>query len=316
VSNGSKKDAWDKFSAISSFMSAVVIAAIGLYFTNSYNRKQLAIQQASTLAQFLPSIGSSNPRVQQAAYQGLITLGYASLAAGYAANSASRAAFAVQSVTPGTSAQAAPHLQALAVRGIDVSIYNGTIDWHSVASNNVGFAAIRCTEGTNRPDDNFVTNSTEARRAGVKVGAYHMYDPRADAVSQARWYLAKADVKDQDFPPMLDIELAIPSGSSRIAGNIQRWLDVVQAATKRRPMLYVIPSIRERPDLLRLAAKYPVWIAQYGEASSTPFLTPWTVWQYSDQGHVNGINGPVDLNIFNGNENGLDAFLRNSRSPT
>ncbi|HLY01101.1 MAG TPA: GH25 family lysozyme [Candidatus Cybelea sp.] len=313
MSNSGRKDGWDKFASVSSFLSSVLIAVIGLRFTYVYNQKQLEVQRASTLAQFLPSMGSSNPAVQQVAYQGLITLGFADLAARYE-NPASRAAFAVQSISAPPSSQIEPRLQTIAVRGIDVSEFQGRIDWSAVANSGIGFALMRATEGKSLRDGSFANNLLQARRAGIVTGSYHFYRVEDDAKAQAQWYLANAQPASDGFPPVVDIEQAIPQDRPGTAKDIQTWLDIVQKATGRRPMIYVYGAVRQHPDLLRIVQKYNVWLAQYsGAISSTPVLTPWTVWQYSSQGRVGGISGDVDLNIFNGNPSGLSAFVNNSR---
>jgi lysozyme len=314
MSGGNKKDFWDKLSALSSFFSAVIIGTVGTAVTLVYNHNQLQIQRASALMQALPALGSSNPMLRQAGYQALITLGYPDLAAKFGPSPESRAAFAVQSTAKQTSSQASAYLPTQAVQGIDVSDWQRLIDWRSVAKSNIGFALIRSSQGATIPDNQFRANADGAQAAGIKVAAYHVYSPGDAAVQQAQWFLSRTKQTHMDFPPVLDIELVIPQDQESTERGIQAWLDAVQKATGWRPIIYVYSQILRDRGLLRIVRRYPVWVAQYsGAVSTTPFLTPWTIWQYSDQGHINGIPGLVNLDIFNGNQSGMDAFIQASR---
>jgi uncharacterized protein (TIGR03382 family) len=199
------------------------------------------------------------------------------------------------------------------VKGIDVSYYQGAIDWPTVKADGVVYAFIRTSDGTYH-DPKFDTYWAESRAAGVKHGAYHFFRPAGDPIAQADYLLSKigGKLEADDLPPVLDVEAADGVPAATIAANIRLWSDHVEAAIGRKPIIYTgfyfwRDSVGN-PDI----HQDPLWHAQYTTASCPNIATAWPdweFWQYSSTGSVGGISGNVDMDRFNGDKTQFDAFL-------
>ena len=181
------------------------------------------------------------------------------------------------------------------LKGVDVSHFQGEVDWPAVARDGVRFCFVKATEGADNVDPNFSRNWEGAKAAGLLRGAYHFFHPDEDAKQQAEHYLSVVSLDDQALPPALDIEVTNGVGVKGLQSGIRTWLQTVQASSGRKPVLYTDPSFwREsvRADL----SNYPLWLACYANQPDVPpSWRTWTFWQHSDQGRVRGIPGLVDL---------------------
>lgn len=181
------------------------------------------------------------------------------------------------------------------LRGIDVSHFQGDIDWPAVAGDGVHFCFIKATEGIGDVDPMFARNWTEAKAAGLLRGAYHFFHPNLDAKQQAEHFLSVVKQDGDSLPPALDIEVTDGVDAQDLQTGIRTWIETVEAATGRKPVLYTDPSFWQENVKADLS-EYPLWLACYAsEPSMPPDWQNWTFWQHSEQGHVSGINGPVDL---------------------
>jgi lysozyme len=190
---------------------------------------------------------------------------------------------------------------AAGVRGIDVSHYQGVIDWGLVAEAGMAFAFIKATEGTSEVDPQFQDNWSGAKAAGLLRGAYHFYQPGEDPRQQAESFLSAVQTVPGDLPPVLDVE--IPGDPSEIIAGIQAWLAAVQQETAKAPIVYTSPSFwAQLGASVSGFGHFPLWIAEYGvTAPKIPEgWTTWTFWQFSESGSVSGIEGSVDLDLFQG----------------
>src|ERR1700704_2322289 len=124
-------------------------------------------------------------------------------------------------------------------QGIDVSHYQGTIDWAQVAQAGKTFAFIKATEGTSEADPQFQANWNGAKAAGLLRGAYHFYQPGDDPQQQAGYFLNAVQPGPGDLPAVLDIELS--GKPSEIVAGIWVWLIAVEKATGKTPILYTNP---------------------------------------------------------------------------
>lgn len=184
-------------------------------------------------------------------------------------------------------------------RGIDVSYYQGNIDWSAVAQAGVVFSFIKATEGTLTIDPQFHANWNGAHAAGLLRGAYHFYHPGADPHQQAEHFLNVAQIGPGDLPPVLDIET--PGEASEIIAGIQVWLAAVEHRTGKTPILYTDPGFwatLKTPGF----GRFPLWIAEYGVVEPTvpTGWSAWTFWQFSEAMSIQGIKGFVDFDVFQG----------------
>ena len=194
--------------------------------------------------------------------------------------------------------------------GIDVSHWQGTVDWKAVAADGVEFAFIKATEGGDYVDPRFAANWAGAQRAGVVRGAYHFYRPQTDALAQAAHFLRTVQLAPGDLPPVLDVEVTDGRSAAQIAAGVRTWLQEVERATGRRPILYTRASFWTG-QMGGGFGGYPLWVAHYGVSSPNipAEWSGWTFWQHSDAGRVDGIGGNVDLNWFNGGRAEFQAFI-------
>ncbi len=195
--------------------------------------------------------------------------------------------------------------------GIDVSYYQDTIDWDQVAADGIRFAIIRVSDGTTFLDPQFDRNWREAKRVGIIRAAYQYFRPGQDATAQAQLLLNTMGPLDPgDMPPAIDVEATDDQSPSVVANKVTEWVQVVEDALGRKPIIYTRASFWNPYVRTQDFVDYPLWVAHYG--ANCPNLpdgwTDWAFWQYSSTGSVGGINGHVDMDLFNGDEAALEAF--------
>ena len=201
------------------------------------------------------------------------------------------------------------------VEGIDVSTYQGTVDWPTAKAGGITFGIARISDGLNSPDDTFDTNWAAMQSAGVVRGAYQFFEPDQDVNAQADMMIAKmATLMPGDLAPTLDVEVTDNLTPAEIAPNVQQWIDRVASATGRVPMVYTgfyfwRDSVGGSGD-----GTNPLWVAAYG-VSCPQVPAPWTqwaMWQHSGTGSAPGVTGQVDLDTFNGDLAALQALASGS----
>lgn len=191
------------------------------------------------------------------------------------------------------------------VKGIDVSYYQGTIDWMRVKNDGVRFAFLRVSDGTGFVDPKFPTYWAQSKAAGVVRGAYQYFRPNQDPIAQADLLLAKIGTLDpDDLPPVIDVEADGGLAPAQVAAKVKLWVDHVEAALGVTPIVYTgFYFWRDQVGSPAFAAASPLWHAQYTSAACPNIPAPWgdwAFWQYTDSGSVDGIPGNVDMNRFNG----------------
>jgi len=199
--------------------------------------------------------------------------------------------------------------------GIDVSYWQGNINWDSVAQTNMAFAFIRTGDGYFE-DPQFERNWSEARRVGLLRGAYHYFRPNKDIDEQADIMISKlGTLQAGDLPPVIDLEDESMYGSysrATVIAKIHQFMDRVEAGTGRRVMIYT--GYYWWNDIIGndggAFADNPLWIAQYGPTCpKIPDNWPrWTFFQTASTGRVSGISGNVDLDLFNGTMADLESL--------
>lgn len=186
--------------------------------------------------------------------------------------------------------------------GIDVSHYQSNINWPEVATNPVGFAMMKATQGTGFVDPMFQANWKEANAAGIRTGAYHYFMPEKSFLDQAQLLLDQlAAVRydpAKDLPPAIDCEVTDGVSNAALTFALASLVNILQRQLGVKPMIYTSPGFWNgigNPDF----SECPLWIAEYTNASEPAVPSTWSgyaIWQYSQSGSVNGIEGPVDLN--------------------
>ncbi|NML67196.1 glycoside hydrolase family 25 protein [Hymenobacter sp. RP-2-7] len=198
-----------------------------------------------------------------------------------------------------TGRESTPLLAGYSVHGIDVSAYQGRIDWPQVARQQVRFAFIKASEGGSLRDARFARNWREARAAGVLCGAYHYFQPNRDGAQQAALFIKTVPLRPGDLPPVLDVEAPRFHDVAALRRQVQQWLQAVRAHYGVSPILYTNYAFYRR-YLAGHFDEYPLWLAHYEVAQPTLPAERWIIWQHSDEAYVPGIRGTVDFNVFQG----------------
>ncbi|MET0624507.1 MAG: GH25 family lysozyme [Pyrinomonadaceae bacterium] len=195
--------------------------------------------------------------------------------------------------------------------GIDVSHYQGQVNWPAVKAAGCAFAFAKATEGTGDTDPYFAANWSGMKSAGLARGAYHFFRPAEDAAQQAAHFLSTVQLAPGDLPPVLDVETSDNVSNSVLVGGVQLWLDAVEPVAGVTPIIYTAASFWDA-HLNNQFGAYPLWIAHYTAAPAPSPLpagwSDWTLWQYSQSLHVNGVAGAADHDYFNGTAEALQAL--------
>jgi len=199
------------------------------------------------------------------------------------------------------------------IAGIDISHYNGSVDYGQLAAGGVTFAFVKASEGQFTKDPLYATNYAGMQQNQIMRGAYHFFYPQIDAQAQAQNFLAVVtQLSAGDLPPALDIEVSGEQSPSAIAAAMQQWLDSVQQSLGRTPIIYTYASFWNTALGGTTAfAGYPLWIAEYTSNPSPRIPTgfsDYVFWQYSQSGSVPGITGNVDMDWFKGSQADLNQL--------
>ncbi len=196
------------------------------------------------------------------------------------------------------------------VRGVDVSHYQGDIDWNQLSSENICFAYIKATEGSMYKDEQFDKNWNEAQTTELRIGAYHFFSLDSLGKDQAENFCNTVSSVENMLPPVVDVE---PYGVYMNPDNIDKekmlselddYLNGVESYYSMRPIIYTteewLPMLQEK------FADYDLWIRSvYGKPD--PSIN-WTFWQYSNRHVLSGYSGTerfIDMNVFYGD---MDLF--------
>ncbi|RZM22566.1 MAG: glycoside hydrolase family 25 protein [Pedobacter sp.] len=199
------------------------------------------------------------------------------------------------------------------IHGIDVSYYQGKIDWKQVKAMEeddvaVKFAFIKATEGMFNVDPYFQRNWREAPKAGIICGAYHYFKPKKSGLWQAKFFLQTVKFEAGDLPPVVDIEELNGISSAEMRLELQVFLTHIEKKTDVKPIIYTGLSFYK--DYLKgYFDEYPLWVAHYHQPRLKMPAGDWHFWQHSDKAKISGINHVVDFNVFNGDSLKFDSML-------
>lgn len=190
------------------------------------------------------------------------------------------------------------------LKGIDVSHFNGDVNWKEVHAKGYTYAYAKATQGKEFVDPHFNLNWKGINESGMKRGAYHFYVASDDADAQSDIFLKTVGEWDanKDIPPVLDLEGTSIDGVelATYQKNVLSWLKAVEAKLGVQPIIYTNHpfgnSYLNTPEF----GKYKLWIADYNPAPAIPDAwksTGWYMWQHESRGDVTGVNGNVDEDL-------------------
>ena len=198
------------------------------------------------------------------------------------------------------------------VHGIDISHYQGPIDWNKLSQAREGlfpvrFIFMKASEGGDYSDRTFAANFDSAAVHGFIRGAYHFYNPKTDACKQADFFIQNVKLKAGDLPPVLDIEKKTRD-IEKLQADLKIWLRRIEEHYGVKPIIYASYKFKKRYLNDSIFNTYPYWIAHY-YVDSVRYEGKWNFWQHTDVGTLPGIEKQVDLNVFNGNADQLKQLL-------
>ena len=191
------------------------------------------------------------------------------------------------------------------IHGIDVSSYQGLIDWEKVKqmhqdSVRINFAYIKATEGILLTDPYFLRNSRACGRVGMISGAYHFFRPKANGKLQAKFFLAVAKIERGNLPPVVDVEDLDGVTPEKMRKELDDFLKEVTLKTKTKPVIY--SGLKFYYDnLAGYYNNYALWLSNFDHSDlSVVPGTRWEFWQHSNHARVSGILHGVDFDVFKG----------------
>lgn len=212
-----------------------------------------------------------------------------------------------------------PSKERYPVRGVDVSTYQGLIDWETLAAQDISFAFIKATEGSSFTDLFFAYNYEQAQKTHLRIGAYHFFSFDSPGETQAKHYIETVPKIDGMLPPVIDVEFYGDKKSNPpTQETVREQLSVMIALLREQygcaPILYAAEDTYER----YLANHFPecdIWIRS---VYTSPHLTDgreWTFWQYTNRKRLDGYEGEerfIDMNVFSGTE---EEFAQYGKEP-
>ena len=201
----------------------------------------------------------------------------------------------------------APSGERYPVRGVDVSVYQGTIDWQALAEQGISFAFIKATEGSGTEDPNFQRNWEQVRQSGLRAGAYHFFSFDSGGDTQAENFIRTVDAFEGMLPPVVDVELygekkIRPPAREDVTEQLTLLLERLEEQYHMRPVIYATGSAYDR-YLTGDYEEYDIWIRNVYFTPRLKDGRDWTFWQYTDRARLAGYEGEepfIDLNVFYG----------------
>lgn len=199
------------------------------------------------------------------------------------------------------------------IQGIDVSHHQGAIDWKTVKAQGIDFAFIKATEGENFKDSDFEKNWKSAQEAGITVGAYHYFTFCRSGVDQANNFIATVPVVSFPvLPPVIDLEFggncAKEPQKADLFTDLHLFEKRVKAHFGRKPVYYVTREFY-RAYLSDGPITNDLWVRNIFFRPHLSEQHRWVFWQYANRGRLQGIDGPVDLNVFSGSSEEWKNYL-------
>lgn len=206
--------------------------------------------------------------------------------------------------------------QSYSLRGVDVSHYQGDIDWVKIQNQNVDFAFIKATEGSSHVDECFYDNWQAAAETELLVGAYHFFSFDSDAETQAELFINTVGNMSGKITPVIDIEYygdksQNPPDKEQVDEQFGKMLDILEEHYHTKPIIYTTYKVYRRYIKGRFN-DYPLWIRNVYYPPGPEIEVDWTFWQYTDTAQLDGYNGDekyIDMNVFYGSMEELEKLI-------
>lgn len=204
------------------------------------------------------------------------------------------------------------------VHGVDVSKYQGDIDWHKLRRHGASFAFIKATEGDDHMDVAFEKNWKGAANAGIPRGAYHFYYWCSTAKDQAAWFIRNVPKAEGALPPVIDVEWNAHSrncrkrpGRTHVLSEMKTFMEILERHYGVKPIIYTAPDFYA-DNLRGQFSEYSFWLRSVVAHPKQVYPDrDWAFWQYSGTGLSGGVDGHIDLNVFNGTAESWQRWIGN-----
>ena len=204
------------------------------------------------------------------------------------------------------------------VKGVDVSSYQGEIDWDILASQNISFAFIKATEGSTFVDKNFTYNFESAQGTSLTVGAYHFFSYDSSGETQAENFINTVIPYEGMLPPVIDVEFygdkeKNPPDRAQVSEQLNVMLDLLEKHYNQKPIIYATEKSYEL-YLSNDYEEYDIWIRNVISKPKLSDNREWVFWQYTNRDKLDGYKGKekyIDVNVFNGNINEYTEYIKN-----
>lgn len=203
------------------------------------------------------------------------------------------------------------------LRGVDISNYQGTVDWQKLSSQDIDFAYIKATEGSSYTDERFEYNLSEALKTKLYIGAYHFFSFDSSGVSQAEHFIKTVPKRSSMLPPVIDLEyygdyFSDPKDKEDVIPEVIAMADKLEAHYGVKPVIYATGKSYRKYIKGTELERYPLWIRNV--YIKPIFADEWVFWQYADDNKLEGYSGDeenIDMNVFFGNEEQLKNMMIN-----
>ncbi len=204
------------------------------------------------------------------------------------------------------------------IKGVDVSSYQGEIDWSVLSSQKISFAFIKATEGSSFVDEYFAYNFQEAQKTSLSVGAYHFFSYDSEGKTQAENFINTVAPFEGMLPPVIDLEFygdkeKNPPDRADVEKQLKVMLVLLEEHYNQKPIIYATEKSYEL-YLSNDYKEYDIWIRNVISKPKISDDRVWTFWQYTNREKLKGYNGKekyIDVNVFNGSSQEFSAYLEN-----
>lgn len=208
------------------------------------------------------------------------------------------------------------------VRGVDISRYQGDVDFDILYDQSIRFAFIKATEGIGHIDPLFIQNWENGKASDIKIGAYHFYRFEYSGKEQGEHFINNVSLESEDLPPVIDLEyygeyIDNPASPNTVKEDLREMIEILYNAYGKKPIIYCNRYVYNhyiKGDFTDV----DIWFRYIHKNQKFPELSDgrqWTFWQYDDKGELEGYGGIganeyIDLNYFYGNIKELEEYGR------
>ena len=197
------------------------------------------------------------------------------------------------------------------IQGIDISHYQGNINWKKINTSKIKFIIIKSTEGKNVQDNKFKRNWSESRKRNFIVGAYHRFTLKSSGKSQSKNFISMVPKSNNSMPPLIDIEninISKVKDKTIFIKELKILENELHKHYGTKPIIYL--NEHNYYDYIINNFNNNLWIYDHSNTSPITFNYQKGLWQYTTRGKCSGINGYVDMNYFNGDLSEFKKFIQ------